>query len=195
MAGGTFGLKMTSGATDAAVVIADAGPVIALARVGHLPLLRSLFGCVWITETVRQEIFEGGQFADTDAVQQAIAQGWLVVEAAVHEPLSLMTSELDAGELSSITWAFARLQKGLRSLLILDDARARAIAAKLKLPLVGTAGVIGQARLAGLIDQAAPLLWQLPKAGYFVAPAIIEAVLQQLGEWTASNGDAAPSQE
>jgi predicted nucleic acid-binding protein len=173
---------MTAENAAPSVVIADAGPLIALSRIAHLGLLHDLFGRVWITETVSREILDGGQFADAGLVRQAIAEGWLAVESSTHEALALMTSELDAGELSSITWAFARKEKGLPSLLIVDDAKARGIAAQLKLPVVGTAGVIGRAKLAGLIPQAAALLWQLPQVGYFVAPAVIEAVLRQVGE-------------
>jgi len=173
---------MTASNIDPGVVIADAGPVIALSRIAQLTLLRDLFGRVWITETVRQEIVDGGLFVDTALVQQAIMEGWLAVESSAQEPLALMTGELDAGELSSITWAFARQEMSKPSLLILDDAKARGVAAQLKLPVVGTAGVIGQAKLAGLIPQAAPILWRLPEVGYFVAPAIIEAVLRQVGE-------------
>jgi predicted nucleic acid-binding protein len=45
------------------VVIADAGPLIALARIESLDLLRQLFGRVCITTTVRYEIFPLRQFS------------------------------------------------------------------------------------------------------------------------------------
>jgi predicted nucleic acid-binding protein len=189
MVGGSWRLKMTLAADEPSLVIVDAGPVIALSRIGRLPLLQALFGHVWITGTVQQEILEGGQFADSEPVQQAIEQGWMRIETAVYEPLDMMVSDLDAGELSSIAWASARQQTGLRSLLVLDDARARATAAQLKLPLIGTVGIIGQAKLAGLVEQAATLLWQLPQAGYFVTPALIEAMLRQVGEASAAPGE------
>ena len=38
------------------VVIADAGPLIGLARIGHLDLLRALFGGVSLTPGVAAEI-------------------------------------------------------------------------------------------------------------------------------------------
>lgn len=37
-------------------IIADAGPLIALSRIGRLALLEQVFGEVWITETVRHEL-------------------------------------------------------------------------------------------------------------------------------------------
>ncbi len=48
------------------VVIADAGPLLALARIEALNLLRQLFGRVCITRTVRDEILPAkAAFADS----------------------------------------------------------------------------------------------------------------------------------
>lgn len=49
------------------VVIADAGPLIALGRIDALNLLYELFGHVCITATVRDEILpDTSGFADAD---------------------------------------------------------------------------------------------------------------------------------
>ncbi len=56
----------------AVVVIADAGPLIALARIGHLHLLREIFSNVLITATVQQEVLLGGDFADSARLENAI---------------------------------------------------------------------------------------------------------------------------
>lgn len=173
---------MTAGDIDSGVVIADAGPLIALSRIERLSLLHDLFDRVHLTEIVRQEVMDGGRFDDATLIQQAIVDGWLVVEPLSDTHPILTPSGLDAGEISSISWALARREMGAQSLLIIDDASARTVAMHLKLPIVGTAGVIGRAKQAGLIAQAAPLLRRLPEVGYFVAPGIIEAVLRQVGE-------------
>lgn len=39
------------------VVIADAGPLIGLARINHLDLLCSLFRSVWITNVIADELY------------------------------------------------------------------------------------------------------------------------------------------
>ena len=51
------------------VVIADAGPLIALARIEALYLLRQLFGRVFITTTVRVDILPGLKAGDSYCAQ------------------------------------------------------------------------------------------------------------------------------
>jgi len=46
----------------ARIVIADAGPLIALARLGHLALLNKLFGSINVTSVVAAEVLHGGDF-------------------------------------------------------------------------------------------------------------------------------------
>ncbi len=59
------------------VVIADAGPLIALARIDSIALLRRLFGRVCITETVRDEILPAAPaFPDADWLADVLLEGW-----------------------------------------------------------------------------------------------------------------------
>lgn len=54
------------------VVIADAGPIIALARVGQLSLLPDLFGTVAATAQVADELDAGGDFPETAIIRAAL---------------------------------------------------------------------------------------------------------------------------
>ena len=55
------------------IVIADAGPLIALARIEALYLLRDLFGRICITTTVRNELLPAETtFADSDLLAHAL---------------------------------------------------------------------------------------------------------------------------
>ncbi|MEZ5476571.1 MAG: hypothetical protein R3E95_03490 [Thiolinea sp.] len=60
-------------------VIADAGPLIGLARLQHLELLRDIFGEVLITSTVRDEVLPVIDHADKALIQECtgkqLAQG------------------------------------------------------------------------------------------------------------------------
>jgi predicted nucleic acid-binding protein len=67
-------------------------------------------------------------------------------------------------------------------LLIIDDRAGRAEARLHKVAIVGTAAVIGLAKLQGLIPAARPILERLQPAGYFIHPRIVEAVLKDVGE-------------
>lgn len=61
------------------IIIADASPLIALARIEHIHLLRLLFDEVSITQVVEQEVLFGGNFADAAPIERAIQAGWLRV--------------------------------------------------------------------------------------------------------------------
>ena len=64
-----------------AVVVADAGPLIALARVDALDLLRELFGRILVPEAVRAECC-AKPGPDADRITAAITRKWLVVTPA-----------------------------------------------------------------------------------------------------------------
>lgn len=59
-----------------AVVIADAGPLIALAKINQLHLLPALFTTVSITQAVTDERLRN-QADDAVLIKQALESGWL----------------------------------------------------------------------------------------------------------------------
>ena len=63
-------------------VVSDAGPLIHLAQVGKLSLLRDVFGGVLITPGVKREVVDVGVdlgYEDALVVRRAVEEGWLVV--------------------------------------------------------------------------------------------------------------------
>ncbi len=170
-----------------AVVIADASPLIALARIGHLHLLHELFSTVVMTDIVRQEVLLGGDFADSVPIQQAVDAGWLQVMALpvlLNAPANLTAyvDGLDPGETSAILWAADLQQAGQSVLLVMDEAKGRAVARQLSLEIMGSAGVIATAKRLRLIPQALPLLERLCASGYYLSQTVVDAALRIAGE-------------
>ena len=65
------------------IVVSDAGPLIHLAQIGKLPLLKKLFGVVLVTEKVKVEVFDEGLrlgYADAGGIGAALDDRWLKVE-------------------------------------------------------------------------------------------------------------------
>lgn len=151
-----------------AIVIADAGPLIALAKINHLQLLPALFGKVVITQVVADECLRG-QSADALLIGQALASAWLqcVDNPDFKHPLS---RSLGLGEQSSIEYA---LQTNGNALLILDDALARKQALRKQLPIVGTAGLLFAAQRKALIPDPETLIVELRQKGYRISDAVI----------------------
>lgn len=177
------------------LVIADASPLIGLARVGHLGLLPALFGSVTVTRAVADEVLNGGQFPETPVLEDAFAQPWLQVEEEIPTPSGADPSTSDAevadlrslylideGEASSLCLALQRCSQGQSVLLLIDDHRGREAARHLALPMLGTAGLLLLARRQGLIEAVKPVVSGLREAGYHLSDRLVDAVLRQAGE-------------
>lgn len=167
------------------VVIADAGPLIALARINSLNLLRELFGQVLITRTIKEEILPPssvGKFADAEVLARALSEGWIEVFDIPLDGWQPLNPGVDPGEGSAIHAACGWRDAGDAVLLVMDDRAGRQEARSRGIALVGTAAVIGLAKTAGLIPAAKPLLDRLTQAGYFLGPAVLAAVLADVGE-------------
>jgi predicted nucleic acid-binding protein len=172
----------------ARIVIADAGPLIALARIGHLELLSKLFGSVSVTSIVAAEVLQGGDFPDGSVLSQAFAQTWLQrVNADSADQLSQAKSlmnlyQIDPGEASSMVLAQQAHAQGDQALMVMDDLRGRSAAQHARLPVVGTTGVLLLAKRQGQVTHVTPLLLNLRQNGYFLSQRLIDSALQQAGE-------------
>jgi len=176
------------------VVIADAGPLIGLARIGQLDLLRRLFGAVHVTQQVAEEVLDGGNFREVPTLRTAFAQGILVlvqdagdgvaVTATPSEDSAALVQlfQIDRGEASALMLARHPLARARQPLLLIDDQRGRAAAHHLRLATIGTAGVLLLARRTGLLPAVAPVLRALRQEGYFLSDSLIEQILTQAGE-------------
>ncbi|GHU26597.1 DUF3368 domain-containing protein [Betaproteobacteria bacterium] len=162
------------------IVIADAGPLIALARIDALVLLKGLFGQVYITRTVRDEILPAaamGRFPDAEVLLRTLAEGWIEIVDFPIDDWRPINPGVDAGEASAIHAACRWRDAGNAVLLVIDDRAGRLEARSCGLKLIGTAAVIGLAKTEGLIPAAKPLLEQLAHQGYYLGPSVIAAML------------------
>ncbi len=165
------------------VVVADAGPLIGLSRVGLLSLLPDLYGTITITQAVHDEIL--AQPANRKFVGQvelrAALSDWLTLDAQ-HLPansgLIARNPHLGAGEWSSICLC---MHLG-DSLLIVDDKAAREEAGFRGIAITGLLGVLLLAHERKLLPQLQPALQRLAEQGYFLGQRLTELALKRTGE-------------
>lgn len=162
----------------ARIVIADASPLIILAQIEGLGWLRELFGQVWITPVVRDEILPGTGKPGELNIQSAIEDGILAVFDQGWEEPAMPT--LDEGEASCIRAALAHASDAC--LLVMDERLGRVIAAEHRLPVVGAAGLIGMAKMRGLIPSVSEVFERLLQTDFRIAPDVIRGVLRRVGE-------------
>ncbi len=129
------------------VVVADNSALSALAELGQLPLLSSLFGEVSVTESVRRE---GMQSGAPEALRDWLANPppWLHL---AEDPAEILeeTAGLGMGEASAITLAWEHRSA---SLLVLDERRGRRVAAALGLRKTGVLAILAESSNRGLAD-------------------------------------------
>lgn len=162
-------------AISARVVVADAGPLIALGWLDALHLLPQLFAAIQITDTALAECLARPEFIDAQRIGQAAVQaGWLTACKSQFEGVG---GRLDPGEASAIVRA---LEIGAG--LLLDDRAAVTCARALGLKVIGTLGILVLAKRHGLIDSVAPLITRLQVSGHYLAGTAVDAALRAADE-------------
>ncbi len=158
--------------------VVDAGPVIHLSWIDHLDLLDHLFEEVFLPPAVRDEVLAPPPGTlGLERVQQALAAGWLRVRAPTR---GTQASPAAAGPLAAGETAALLLAEELGADLVLtDDAAARAAARRRDLEVMGTVGVLIEARDHGLIPAAVPLLMELRRLGLWLSEDLVQTVQQE----------------
>lgn len=159
------------------VVIADAGPLIALSRINQLELLKTLFQDIIITQTVHDELLINHHQQGKTALNTAIQEGWISVQQVDNQGWQPVNPGVDAGEASAI---YLACQNPAKTLLIIDDKAGRAEANYHRINIVGTAAIIAMAQQQGHIKSARDTLQALRDNGYYIGEHIINHVLQNI---------------
>ena len=68
---------------------------------------------------------------------------------------------------------------------LVDDRKARKIAQRMQVRVVGSGSVLLALKLAGQIENIAPALQAWQTHGYYVAPSVVSDLLQRAGELEA----------
>lgn len=130
------------------MIVSNATPLIYLAKIGKLDLLKELYDIVLITEEVKKEIVDKGKELnkkDAYVIEAAIQEGWIRVEKAKEITLPI---ELETGERSTINLAKG---KNIREVII-DEVSARTAARLVGLTPRGTIFVLLRALEKKLIN-------------------------------------------
>ncbi len=158
------------------VVISNTSPVFYLHQIGHLEVLKDIYGAVVIPPGVEKELEAGAaKGLDIPSIPQT---AWLEVRPLQSRSQLPIVPDLGQGEAEVIALGL----ENPNSLLILDDALGRKIAELNKLRLTGTLGVLLRAKAKGLVTELAPLLADLRARRMRLSDSLIQRVLAEAGE-------------
>jgi predicted nucleic acid-binding protein len=158
------------------VIVADASPLIGLAKIGQLDLLRRLFGELWIPEAVERELCLGSSRPGSQVMAEAVAAGWIKSKKVSNIPGYLL-AVVDRGEAEAIT--LAKQESGL---LLIDESRGRTASVSEKVVIFGTGAVLLRAKSLGYIPDVSEPLRQLSEAGYRLSARLCQEIRRRAGE-------------
>ena len=161
------------------LVVADTGPLIGLARVDKLDLLRRLYGRVVVPPAVREELGIDSGHPGANVLSAAFKERWITVQRSRDLVVATeLTGLLDPGEAQAIALA----EQWAARFLLIDDAKGRKLAHRRGVPVIGVAGVLLAAKSKGILALVAPVLGDLSSAGYRLSSRLLDGVLSQAGE-------------
>ncbi|MBI4705012.1 MAG: DUF3368 domain-containing protein [Deltaproteobacteria bacterium] len=155
------------------LLVVDTGPLVAIERMGCLDIVGRLPYELVCPEAVRQELDEGERCGHA-----RIAPPWLAARALASALAPLGLVELGPGEAAVIQLA---RELGAATVVI-DEWKGRRAALALGLEVTGSLGLLATAKQRGLIESLRPLVEHARRHGIRYHPAVVAAVLREVGE-------------
>ena len=147
-------------------IISDTSCIILLAKIEELDLLHKLYGTIITTKEVADEF--GLPLPD-----------WFEIkEPADKNYQSIIELSVDKGEASAIALAIEYND----CLLIIDDLKGRKLAHQLGLTIIGTLGIIVDAKLAGIIPSVKPILAKIKQTNFRISEKVELLIVTRAGE-------------
>ncbi len=159
---------------SAKLVVADAGPLIALAVAGVLPVCISMLGGLVVPEAVLQECTADPSAAGAAVIAQLhLAHAFEIIPQTDLTALDAALAQgLGTGEIAVLSYAATH-----HLLALIDERRARRIAQRLHIAVIGSGTLVAQLKRQGLIPSIEAVFAAWQKHGYFVSDKIKNEIL------------------
>ncbi len=160
------------------IIVSDTSPIINLAIIGELRLIKAIFNKVIIPHAVYHEIVIAG--AGLPGAIDILNADWVEVKQCTDLTLlNQLRNSLHYGEAEGITLALETQAE----LLLIDENSGRTVALAYGLTVTGTLGIILRAKSQGLIPSVKPLMDALiQNARFFVSNHLYQRILTLAGE-------------
>jgi len=147
-------------------IISDTSCLILLDKIGELIILNKLFGTIITTSEVAEEF------------GQPLPPWVEIKQPSDKKYQSIIEASVDKGEASAIALAIELND----CLLIIDDLKGRKFANQIGLTIIGTVGVIVDAKLAGIIPSVKPVLAKIKSTNFRITDRLEAIILKRAGE-------------
>ncbi len=161
------------------LIVADAGPMIALGVANLLPQLVKHYAGLLVPRAVIDECIADPSAPGAKAVQDACKLAGLeVIPVAAIAPLDPAYEQgLGSGEVAVLSYAAQH-----QHIALIDERRTRSVAQRLQVPVIGSGAVLIDLKRSGRITAVQPVLALWQAHGYFISPRLALELLQLAGE-------------
>ena len=159
------------------IVVSNASPLIALAKVGRLDLLPELFESIFLSQAVYDEVAKsGGERPGALEIRKA---DWIEVKPIKDKSkVSYLLADLDKGEAETLVLA----EELSANWVLLDETKARLVAELLSLNYIGTIGLLLLFKRSGKITLLRPVLDELRENHFYISERVYQIALAEAGE-------------
>jgi predicted nucleic acid-binding protein len=144
------------------IVISDTSTLILLHKINEFDLLEKVYGKLITTPEIAAEF--GEKLPD-----------WITIQSVKDKKYQkFLETQVDLGEASALALA----TEFDDVLLLLDDLKARKLAAKLMFKTTGTLGIIHKAKQLSIIPKVKPLIEKLLVTNFRISDNVIDEILK-----------------
>ncbi len=158
---------------SAKLVVADAGPLIALAVADLLPKCLTMLGGLAVPEAVLQECVADPYAPGATIIAHLhISEAFEIIPHTTFMSLDAALAQgLGTGEIAVLTYANQH-----QLLALIDERRARRVAQQLRVAVIGSGTLVAMLKREGYIDSVEPVFAAWQKHGYFVAEKVRDEI-------------------
>lgn len=165
--------------TPGKLIVADAGPLIALAIAEVLPHTIALYKTLLVPASVVNECTADPSAPGATVLAKLLrSRGIKMISESDISPLDAAYAQgLGSGEVAVLAYAAQH-----QHIALIDERRARRIAQRLHVPVVGSGAVLLALKASGSITSVRPALEAWAAHGYFVSPTVVDEIIRRAGE-------------
>jgi predicted nucleic acid-binding protein len=159
-------------------VVSNTTPLIGLASIGRFNLLHEFFGEIFIAQAVFDEAVTQGHEKGGAKYDISSAKWIQVLEVKDRLAIEILLEEMDLGESETIVLA----REINADWVLMDEKRGRRMLDQLKIPKIGTVGILLKAKQSGFLKSLRPELEKLQSLGFTLNQIVVDKVLRDAGE-------------
>lgn len=160
------------------MVVSNTSPLMNLAIIGRLDLLRHFYETIHVPQAVWDELVEQG--AGKPGSEAIAAAQWIQTHTVQNQHLvAALREQLDSGESEAIALALELKA----TLILLDETEGRRVATLYGLNKTGALGILLRAQKDGVISSFKDEMDKLKQEAHFwISPPLFEKLLRTAGE-------------